>query len=91
MSWSLVEANDREETRAAERKSLPKTKHKGDSGSRLSADGIRNKPKTVEHETQTPPGISMPDITAPDDGTTRGRPAGTVAAMRSVSLMTAVC
>jgi hypothetical protein len=42
------------------------------------------------HETLTPPGIRTPDITAPDGGTTRGRPAGIVTAMRSVSLMTAV-
>ena len=35
--------------------------------------------------------MSTPDITAPDDGTTRGRPAGIATAMRSVSLITAVC
>ncbi len=40
---------------------------------------------------RTPPGITAPDITAPDDGTTRGSPAGIGPAMRSVSLMTAVC
>ena len=34
--------------------------------------------------------MAVPDITAPDGGTTRGRPAGIAVAMRSVSLITAV-
>ena len=42
-------------------------------------------------ETRTPPGILTPDIVAPDDGTTRARPAGAGTAMRSASLITAVC
>ena len=90
MLWIPAEATDREETHAGAQKSLLKTKRKEDSGLQLSADGIREKPTTDGHETLTPPGISTPDITAPDGGTTRGRPAGSVAAMRSVSLMTAV-
>ena len=44
-----------------------------------------------KHEPLTPPGILTPDNTAPDGGTTRGRPAGTVTEMRSISLITAVC
>ena len=40
---------------------------------------------------RTPPGILTPAITAPDGGTMRGRPTGTVGAIRSISLMTAVC
>jgi hypothetical protein len=35
--------------------------------------------------------MSTPDITAPDGGTTRVRPAGIAVAIRSVSLITAVC
>ena len=89
MLWIPAEATDREETRTGAQKSLLKMKRKGHSGLQLSADGIRLRPKTDGHETLTPPGISTPDITAPDGGTTRGRPAGSVAAMRSVSLMTA--
>jgi hypothetical protein len=46
---------------------------------------------TDGHETRTPPGILTPDITAPDGGTTRTGPAGVAKAIRSVSLMTAVC
>ena len=46
---------------------------------------------TDGRERRTPPGISTPDITAPDGGTTRGSPAGVGTAMRKVSFMTAVC
>ena len=46
---------------------------------------------TDGRERRTPPGISTPDITAPDGGTTRGSPAGVGTAMRNVSFMTAVC
>ena len=46
---------------------------------------------TDEREKRTPPGILMPDITAPDGGTTRGSPAGVGTAKRNVSLITAVC
>ncbi len=42
-------------------------------------------------EALTPPGILTPDITAPDGGTMRGRPAGTAIEMRNASLTTAVC
>jgi len=52
---------------------------------------IRYDPLTDGYETLTPPGILRPDITAPDGGTTRGGPMGVGVAMRSVSLMTAVC
>jgi hypothetical protein len=89
MLWIPAEATDREETRAGAQKSLLKTKRNGHSGPRLSANGIRQKPKTDGHETRTPPGILTPDITAPDGGTTRGRLAGVGVAMRSVSLTTA--
>jgi len=41
MLWIQAEATDREETRAGAQKSLLKTKRKGHSGSRLSADGIK--------------------------------------------------
>jgi hypothetical protein len=89
--WILAEATGREGSRAAERTRLPKTTRKGRSGSQLSADGIRHgKTMTDGRETLTPPGMSTPDIIAPDGGTTRGRPAGVGTAMRSVSFMTAV-
>ena len=88
--WNLAEATVQEETRAAERKPLLKRIRKEDSGSQLSVDDIRYKSVTWGEE-QTPPGMAAPDITAPDGGTTRGRPAGIAVAMRSVSLITAVC
>jgi hypothetical protein len=86
----LAEATGQVETRVAEQKPLLKMTRKEDSGSQLSVENIRYERKTDEHETRTPPGISTPDITAPDGGTTRGRPAGVGRAMRSVSLITAV-
>ena len=90
--WILASATCREESRAAEQTPLPKTKRKGRSGSQLSASGVRHGKKqlTDGRETPTPPGMSTPDNTAPDGGTTRGRPAGVGTAMRSVSFMTAV-
>ena len=88
--WILVEATALEETLVAEQKSLLKTTRKGGSGSQLSVKNIRCEPKIDWDETRTPPGMSTPDITAPDGGTTRGRPAGVGTAMRIVSLMTAV-
>jgi len=86
----LAEATFQEETRVAVRKSLPRMTRKGRSGSRLSAHGLRYGLKTAVREIRTPPGILVPEITAPDGGTTRGRPARVGTAMRSVSLMTAV-
>ena len=88
--WILAEATAQEETLVAEQKSPLKTTRKGGSGSQLSAENIRYEPKTDRRETRTPPGMLTPDITAPDGGTTRGRPAGVGTAMRIVSLMTAV-
>jgi hypothetical protein len=59
----------------------------------LAAESVRHEKQRqmciVKHATL--PGILMPEMTAPDRGATRGRPMGTVTAMRSVSLMTAVC
>ena len=46
---------------------------------------------THMNEALTPPGILTPDITAPDGGTMRGRPAGTATEIRRASLVTAVC
>lgn len=46
---------------------------------------------TDGQKTRTPPGILTPDIVVPDGGTTRVRPAGVGTAMRSASLITAVC
>ena len=43
------------------------------------------------HKVRTPPGILTPDIMAPDEGTMRGRPAGTAIDKRRDSLTTAVC
>ena len=85
-----AEATGQEGSHAAERKFLLKMTRKGNSGSRPSTGSIRYEQMTNGRKTLTPPGISAPDITAPDGGTTRGRPAGVVIAMRSVSLMTAV-
>ncbi len=89
--WILAEATDQEETHAADQRPLPKMIQKEGSGSQPSASGVRYDPLTDGHETLTPPGMSTPDITAPDGGTTRGRPIGVGTAIRSVSLMTAVC
>jgi hypothetical protein len=87
---TLAEATGQAETRVADEKPLLKTTQKEGSGSQRSVENIKYERKTDEHETRTPPGISTPDITAPDGGTTRGRPAGVGKAMRSVSLITAV-
>ena len=90
--WIRAGATGQEGTRAVEQRSLLKMIRKGSSGSQLSASGFRHeKKKTNEHETRTPPGILMPDIVAPDNGTTRVRPAGVGTAMRRASLTTAVC
>jgi hypothetical protein len=86
-----AEATGQEGSRKAEQKSLLKMIRKGHSGSQPSTGTSgTNDQKTGGHETPTPPGTLTPDITAPDSGTTRGRPAGVVTAIRSVSLMTAV-
>jgi hypothetical protein len=90
-SWIRAGATGQEGIRAVEERSLLKTIRKGSSGSQLPASGIRHERLTDEHETRTPPGISTPDIVAPDGGTTRVRPAGVGTAMRSASLITAVC
>ena len=83
-------ATCQEETRVPVRKSLPRMTQKERSGSRLPAYRIRYGLKIAGREIRTPPGILVPEITAPDGGTTRGRPAGVGTAMRSVSLTTAV-
>lgn len=89
--WILAEATGQEDNRVAVQRPLLNTIQNWGSGSRPSAGDIRYDSLTDGHETLTPPGILTPDITAPEGGTTRGGPMGVGVAMRSVSLMTAVC
>ena len=89
--WIRAGAIGQEGIRAVEQRSLLKVIRKRSSGSQLSASGIRHEKMTGGHERQTPPGISTPDIVAPDGGTMRVRPTGDGTAMRSASLTTAVC
>ena len=89
--WIRAAATGQDGTRAVEQISLLRAIRKRSSGSQPSASGIRHARMTDGYETQTPPGISTPDIVAPAGGTTRVRPAGVGTAMRSASLITAVC
>lgn len=93
-----VVASAQEGTRAAGRRFVPKNGQTGNFGSRPSVcQDQRRRQATViadvgkREKRRTPPGILTPAITAPDGGTIRGRPTGTVGAIRSISLMTAVC
>ena len=90
-TWIRAGATAQDGTRAVEERSLLKTIRKGNSGSQLSASGIRHVRMMDGHETRTPPGTLTPDIVAPGDGTTRVRPAGVGTPIRSASLTTAVC